>query len=198
MNKINKEKISDTNFNQAKYEEKLQQSRTAVLGTLTGFIIVTIVMVAIGHGAWWSIIPILCVGYGVFDQIVEYRLRKRYASKKEIMAIKAPTGAWFGFILVSFIMSSIFGSFFNWIALIVEVATFSGGVITTMDYINSKKRNFQKSGEPIDSGDGESYQEQISSEPSNVKSKNGEHFCAFCGNKISSTTEYCPSCGNQL
>jgi len=198
VNTISNENISDPNFDQAKYEKKLQESRAAVVGTLTGFAIVTIVMVAVGHGAWWSIIPILAVGYGVFDQVVELRLRKRYATKKKINAMKAMTGAWFGFVLVSFIMSSIFLSFFHWIALIVEVATFSGGVYTTMDYYNAKRRNFQKRGEPTDSVDTESYQEQISPETSDVKSKEGELFCAFCGNGISSTTEYCPSCGNQL
>jgi len=172
VNTISNENISDPNFDRATYEKKLEQSRSAVVGTLTGFAIVTIVMVAVGQGAWWSIIPILCVGYGFIDQVVEYRLRKRYASKKEINALKAPMGAWFGFVLVSFIMSSIFG-FFNWIALIVEVATFSGGVYTTMDYMNLKKRNFQKKGEQTDSVDTGSYQEQLSSEPSVVQSKEG-------------------------
>ena len=198
MNKISNENISDTNFDKNEYERKLQQSRSAVVGTITGFLIVTIIMVAVGHGAWWSIIPILCVGYGFIDQVVEYRLRKRYASKKEINAIKAPMGAWFGFVLVSFIMSSIFGSFFNWIALIVEVATFSGGVYTTMDYINAKKRNFQKLEEPTDSDENESYQEPISSETNEVKSKDSALYCPFCGNKVSGGKEYCPSCGNQL
>ena len=198
MNKISNENISDPNFDQAKYERKLQQSRSAVVGTLTGFLIVTIVMVAVGHGAWWSIIPILCVGYGLFDQIVEYRLHKRYASKGKIKATKALTGAWFGFILVSFIMSSIFGSFFNWIALIVEVATFSGGVYTTMDYYNAKRRNFQKIKEPTDSDDIESYQEPIRSETSDVKSKDEGQYCPFCGNRISGGKKYCPSCGEQF
>ena len=198
MNKISNENISDPNFDRAKYEKKLQQSRSSVVGTLTGFLIVTIVMIAVGHGAWWSIIPILCVGYGFIDQVVEYRLRKRYASKKEINAIKAPMGAWFGFILVSFIMSSIFGSFFNWIALIVEVATFSGGVYTTMDYYNAKRRNFQKLEEPTDSGDIESYQEPIRSEIKDVISEDDSQYCPFCGNKVSGGKKYCPSCGNQF
>lgn len=198
MNKISNENISDPNFDRAKYEKKLQQSRSSVVGTLTGFLIVTIVMVAVGHGEWWSIIPILCVGYGFIDQVVEYRLRKRYASKKEINAIKAPMGAWFGFILVSFIMSSIFGSFFNWIALIVEVATFSGGVYTTMDYMNLKRRNFQKIEEPSDSGDIESYQEPIRSETNDVTSEDDSQYCPFCGNKVSGGKKYCPSCGNQF
>ncbi|QEE14748.1 hypothetical protein DSAG12_00563 [Promethearchaeum syntrophicum] len=198
MNTISIENISDPNFDQAKYEKKLQDSRSAVVGTLTGLAIVTIVMVAVGHGAWWSIIPILAVGYGFIDQVVEYRLRKRYASKKEIDAIKAPMGAWFGFILVSFIMTSIFGSFFYWIALIVEVAVFSGGVYTTMDYVNAKKRNFQKRGEQTESADTGSYQEQLSPEPNIVKSNVHELFCATCGNSISSSSEYCPSCGDHI
>jgi len=198
VNTISNENISDPNFDQAKYEKKLQESRSAVVGTLTGFAIVTIVMVAVGHGTWWSIIPILAVGYGVFDQVVELRLRKRYATKKEINAMKAMTGAWFGFVLVSFIMSSIFGSFFHWIALIVEIATFSGGVYTTMDYINAKKRNFQKIEEPAESEDNGSYQEQLSSEPIVVKSIESELFCAFCSNRVSNNSEYCPSCGNHI
>jgi len=197
VNMISNENISDPNFDQENYEKKLQESRSAVVGTLTGLLIVTIVMVAVGHGAWWSIIPILAVGYGFIDQVVEYRLRKRYASKKEINALKAPMGAWFGFVLVSFIMSSIFG-FFNWIALIVEVATLSGAVYTTMDYINAKKRNFQKIGEPAESEDTGSYQDQLSSEPIVVKSIESELFCAFCSNSVSNSSEYCPSCGNHL
>ena len=198
MNIISNENISDTHFDQNKYEKKLHESRTAVLGTLTGLIIVTIVMVAVGHGAWWSIIPILAVGYGLFDQIVEYQLHKRYASQRKINAMKAMTGAWFAFILVSFIMSSIFGSFFNWIALIVEVATFSGGAFTTLDYYKLKRRNFQKIEEPTDSDDIESDQEPIRSETINVKSKDDAHYCPYCGNKISGGKEYCPSCGEQL
>lgn len=198
MNKISNENNSDTHFDQDKYEKKLHESRIAVLGTFTGLIIVTIVMVAVGQGAWWSIIPILAVGYGLFDQIVEYRLHKRYASKKEINATKAMTGAWFGFILVSFIMSSIFGSFFNWIALIVEVATFSGGAFTTLDYYNAKRRNFQKLEESTDSDDNESFQEPIISETNDLKSKDDSHYCPFCGNKVSGGKKHCPSCGNQF
>ncbi|MHA1562586.1 MAG: hypothetical protein ACTSPA_10725 [Promethearchaeota archaeon] len=152
----------------------------------------------VGRGAWWSIIPILAVGYGLFDQIVEYQLHKRYASKRKINAMKAMTGAWFGFILVSFIMSSIFGSFFNWIALIVEVATFSGGVYTTMDYYNAKRRNFQKLEEPSESDDSETYQEPIRSETTDVKSKDNSHYCSLCGTKTSGSAEYCPSCGEHI
>jgi len=188
-------KISNEN---TEYERKLHQTRTAVVGTLTGLIIVTIVMVVVGRGAWWSIIPILAVGYGLFDQIVEYQLHKRYASKRKINAMKAMTGAWFGFILVSFIMSSIFGSFFNWIALIVEVATFSGGVYTTMDYYNAKRRNFQKLEEPTESDDSETYQEPIRSETTDVKSKDNSYYCSLCGTKTSGSAEYCPSCGEHL
>jgi hypothetical protein len=155
-------------------------------------------MIVVGQGAWWSYIAILAVGYGLFDQIVEYRLHKRNASRGEINVIKAMTGAWFGFIIVSYIMSSIFGSFFNWIALIAEVATLCGAVYTTMDYYNSKRRNFQKLKEPADSDEIESYQEPIRSETNDVKSKDSEVYCPFCGNKISGGKEYCPSCGNQL
>ena len=197
MNKINNENISDTHFDQDKYEKKLHETRTAVLGTLTGLIIVTIVMVVVGQGAWWSYIAILAVGYGLFDQIVEYQLHKRYASKRKINAMKAMTGAWFGFILVSYIMASIFG-FFNWIALIVEVATLCGAVYTTMDYYNSKRRNFQKSEESTDSDDIESYQEPIKSETLDAESKDSAVYCPFCGNKISGGKEYCPSCGDKL
>jgi len=198
VNKISNEIISDTHFDQDKHEKKLHETRTAVLGTLTGLIIVTIVMVAVGQGAWWSYIAILAVGYGLFDQIVEYQLHKRYASKKKINAMKAMTGAWFGFILVSYIMSSIFGSFFNWIALIVEVATLCGAVYTTMDYYNSKRRNFQKSEKSTESDEIESYQEPIRSETNDVKSKESAVYCPFCGNKISGGKEYCPSCGDKL
>jgi len=197
VNKINNENFSDTDFDQDKYEKKLHESRTAVLGTLTGLIIVTIVMVAVGQGAWWSYIAILAVGYGLFDQIVEYQLHKRNASKGEINAIKAMTGAWFGFILVSFIMDSIFG-FFNWIALIVEISTLCGAVYTTMDYYNSKRRNFQKLKESTDSDDIESYQEPIRSETNDIKSEDFSHYCSLCGTKTSGSAEYCPSCGEHL
>jgi len=95
-------------------------------------------------------------------------------------------------------MSSIFGRFFHWIALIVEIATFSGAIITTMDYFNAKKRNFQKKGEQTESVDTRSYQEQLSSEPNIVKPDVHELFCATCGNSISSSSEYCPSCGDQI
>ena len=194
---MSNENFSDTNFDQDKYEKKIHETLTAVLGTLTGLIIVTIVMVAVGQGAWWSYIAILAVGYGLFDQIVEYQLHKRYASKKKINAMKAMTGAWFGFILVSYIMGSIFG-FFNWIALIVEVSTLCGAVYATMDYYNAKRRNFQKLKEPTDSVDTESYQEQISPEATDVISKDSALYCSLCGTKTSGGAEYCPSCGTQL
>ena len=91
----------------------------------------------------------------------------------------------------------IFG-FFNWIALIVEVATLCGAVYTTMDYYNSKRRNFQKLEESTDSDEIESYQEPIRSETNDVKSKESAVYCPFCGNKISGDKEYCPSCGDKL
>ncbi|MCK5345383.1 MAG: hypothetical protein KAR20_18360, partial [Candidatus Heimdallarchaeota archaeon] len=82
VNKINNENIVDPDFEQDKYERRLDQSRRAIVGTLTGLIIVTIVMVMVGGGAWWSYIPILGVGYGLFDQILEYRLIKRDVSRR--------------------------------------------------------------------------------------------------------------------
>jgi hypothetical protein len=113
-------------------EVMLSNLKKGMFGTMQALIVWLILLVFLFKYTWWAWIPLFGISYGFVDQAVEYTIRKRSGSNEEIKVTKGALGAWFGFLIVFYIMYTLFG--WVWFGLIAMVGTLFGALYATNDY----------------------------------------------------------------
>lgn len=184
--------------------QRENQAKKAVFGAFQGFIIISIIMSVLFRGAWWSVIPILASFYGFIEAVFLYQDRKNGVHPKLVRLRKDTLGSWFAFVLVSYIMSSLFAHQF-WMAIPI-VILFFGAIGKTIEY-PGKKRAIEaeiKTETPVvqSAVQVENVQPTVIVESSQVEEKKDENltgkYCPYCGSLHEEHSKFCGRCGQQI
>jgi hypothetical protein len=170
------------------------QLKRGIQGSIEGFVIVGIIMLALFHLVWWSVIPLLAIGYSIIEQSVELRLVQEQKPYPYIVSVKKMMGSWFALVLVGHILMSLFGPvFFVFIPLAFIL-------IGAIDSTTKLARNSEMKTEYVQHV---AYVTPIDAQATPapvipVMESHAAHYCPSCGNSLQENANFCNLCGLKI
>jgi hypothetical protein len=173
----------------------------AMVGSITGFVIVSIIMNGLFPYVWWAFIPQIATFVHMIKEIANYSKNKELRNSY----IYATTGnevvsMWVGFVIVSIVMNSLFIGV--WFASIPVAALLIQAIVKSIEYgktKNQSKQENQATPNPITiTVDYKQPEQPIYDSLIPNREEQSGLYCPMCGTPHKEDSSFCPACGTKL